>query len=335
MLSLIGRRLVLLLPVLLGVSLLTFVLSHVVPGDPARMLAGTHAGEAQVQAVRHAYGLDLPLPAQYWAYLSNLLHGDLGVALHTQRGVGQDLRDFLPATLELGLAAMLLAVLIGVPLGTVAAVGRNRLPDHLTRVLALFGVSLPIFWVALAGQLVLYYNLGLFPSGGRLDPTLAAPRTLTGFYTIDSLLTGRFDLLANALWHIALPATVLSLGPLALVMRITRSGVLEALARQYVRTARAKGVRRRTVVVRHALRNALLPTVTVVGLQFGYLLGGAVLVEYIFSWPGIGLYTAQSITASDYPAIMGVTVVVALLYVLLNLLVDMGYALLDPRIRYR
>ncbi|MDB5058761.1 MAG: dipeptide transport system permease protein dppB [Chloroflexi bacterium] len=335
MVALVGRRLLLLLPVIFGVSLLTFVLSHVVPGDPARMLAGTHAGEAQVQSVRHSYGLDRPLPAQYWAYISNLAHGNFGTALHTQRGVGEDLRSFLPATLELGLTAMVLAVVIGIPLGTLAAVGRNRLPDHLTRVLALCGVSLPIFWVALVGQLLLYYNLGLFPSGGRLDPTLAPPRGITGFYTIDSLVTGRLDLFVNSLWHLILPALVLSLGPLAIVMRITRSGVLEALAKQYVRTARAKGVRRGNVVVRHALRNALLPTVTVVGLQFGYLLGGAVLVEYIFSWPGVGLYTAQSITASDYPAIMGVTIVVALLYVVLNLLVDIGYALLDPRIRYR
>jgi peptide/nickel transport system permease protein len=335
LLGLIGRRLLLLAPVLFGVSLLTFVLSHVVPGDPARLLAGTHAGPAQVQSVRHSYGLDRPLPAQYWAYISNLLHGDLGTALHTQRGVGTDLRDFLPATLELGLAAMVLAVALGIPLGVFASVGRNRLPDHFTRLLALGGVSMPVFWVALVLQILLYYNLGWFPSGGRLDPTLTPPRTLTGFYTIDSLLTGRLDLFVNAIWHLVLPALVLSLGPLAVVMRITRSSMLEVLARQYIRTARAKGLRRWDVVARHALRNALLPTVTVVGLQFGYLLGGAVLVEYIFSWPGIGLYTAQSITASDYPAIMGVTIVVALLYVLLNLVVDVLYALLDPRIRYR
>jgi peptide/nickel transport system permease protein len=335
LLGFIGRRLLLLVPVLFGVSLLTFVLSHVVPGDPSRLLAGTHAGPAQVQAVRHAYGLDRPLPAQYVAYISNLAHGDFGTALHTQRAVSDDLRAFLPATMELGLAAILLAAIIGVPLGTLAAVGRNRLPDHLTRLLALSGVSLPVFWVALVLQILLYYNLGLFPSGGRLDPTLTPPRGITGFYLIDSLLTARLDLFANAVWHLALPATVLSLGPLAVVMRITRSSMLEALAKHYIRTARAKGVRRWDVVVRHALRNALLPTVTVIGLQFGYLLGGAVLVEYIFSWPGIGLYTAESITASDYPAIMGVTIVVALLYVLLNLLVDLCYMLLDPRIRYR
>jgi peptide/nickel transport system permease protein len=334
-LRLVARRLLLLIPVLFGVSLLSFVLSHVVPGDPARLLAGTHAGLAQVQAVRHAYGLDQPLPQQYWTYLTDLAHGNLGTALHTQRAVGQDLRDFLPATLELAIAAMLLAAIIGIPLGTLAAVGRNRLPDHATRVLALGGVSLPVFWVALVLQLLLYYNLGWFPSGGRLDQTLTPPPTHTGFYTVDAILAGRPDLLANALWHLVLPAAVLALGPLAVVMRITRASMLEALAQQYVRTARAKGVRRGAVVMSHALRNAVLPTVTVLGLQFGYLLGGAVLVEYIFSWPGIGLYTAQSIEASDYPAIMGVTVVVAFLYVVLNLLVDLSYALLDPRIRYR
>jgi peptide/nickel transport system permease protein len=331
----VARRLLLLVPVLFGVSLLTFVLSHVVPGDPARLLAGTHAGAAQVRAVRHAYGLDRPLPAQYWTYLTNLAHGDMGTALHTQRPVGQDLRDFLPATLELALAAMALAVILGIPLGTLAAMGRNRTPDHMTRLIALAGVSLPVFWVGLVLQLLLYYSWGIFPSGGRLDPTLAPPHTVTGLYTVDSLLAGRLELLANALWHLVLPAIVLALGPLAVVMRITRSSLLEALAQQYVRTARAKGLSRPRVVVRHALRNALLPTVTVLGLQFGYLLGGAVLVEYIFSWPGIGLYTAQSITASDYPAIMGVTVTVAFLYVILNLVVDLCYALLDPRIRYR
>jgi peptide/nickel transport system permease protein len=335
LLGLIGRRLLLLVPVLIGVSLLTFVLSHVVPGDPARLLAGTHAGPAQVQSVRHSYGLDRPLPVQYWLYISNLLHGDMGTALHTQRNVGEDLRSFLPATLELGLAAIALAVVIGMPLGVLAAVTRNRWPDHATRLLALSGVSLPVFWVALVLQILLYYNLGWFPSGGRLDPTLAPPRGVTGFYTVDSLLGGRLDLLANVLWHLVLPAFVLSLGPLAVVMRITRSSMLEVMVRQYIRTARAKGVRQRDVVLQHALRNALLPTVTVIGLQFGYLLGGAVLVEYIFSWPGIGLYTAQSITASDYPAIMGVTIVVALLYVVLNLAVDLCYAVLDPRIRYR
>lgn len=335
MLLLVARRLLLLIPVLFGVSLLSFVLSHVVPGDPARLLAGTHAGLAQVQAVRHAYGLDQPLPQQYWTYMINLVHGNFGIALHTQRPVGEDLRDFLPATLELSIAAMLIAALLGIPMGTLAAVGRNRFPDHATRILALGGVSLPVFWVALVLQLVLYYNLGWFPSGGRLDQTLTPPPTHTGLYTVDAILAGRPDLLANALWHLALPAIVLSLGPLAVVMRITRAGVLEALAQQYVRTARAKGVRRGVVVMRHALRNAVLPTVTVLGLQFGYLLGGAVLVEYIFSWPGIGLYTAQSIEASDYPAIMGVTVTVAFLYVVLNLLVDLSYALLDPRIRYR
>ena len=330
----IGRRLLLMVPVLFGVSLLTFVLSHVVPGDPARMLAGTHAGAAQVQTVRHSYGLDRPLPVQYWLYMSNLLHGDLGTALHTQRSVSDDLRAFLPATLELGLAAMFLAVILGVPLGVLAAVSRNRWPDHASRLLALSGVSLPVFWVALVLQLVLYYSLGWFPSGGRLDPTLTPPPSITGFYTIDSLLHGQLGLFANALWHLALPALVLSLGPLAVVMRITRSSMLEVMVRQYVRTARAKGVTRSSVVVHHALRNALLPTVTVIGLQFGYLLGGAVLVEYVFSWPGVGLYTAQSITASDYPAIMGVTIAIAALYVVLNLAVDLCYAALDPRIRY-
>ena len=335
MLNLIARRLLLLIPVVLGITVLTFLVSHVVPGDPARLLAGPHAGEDQVRATRHAFGLDQPLWRQYGTYMTNLAHGDLGVSLHTQRPVGDDLRAFLPASLELALAALLLAAVVGVPLGTLAAIRRNGPADHLTRLLALGGVSMPVFWLGLLLQLLLYYRWGLFPSGGRLDPSLAPPRTFTGLYTVDSLLSGRLDLFVNAVWHLAVPAAVLALGPLAVVMRMTRSSMLEALARQYIRTARAKGLGRRAVVLRHALRNALLPTITVLGLQFGYLLGGAVLVEYIFSWPGVGLYTAQSIVSSDYPAIMGVTVLIAVLYVGVNLLVDIAYAALDPRIRYR
>lgn len=333
MLKLIARRLFLLIPVLLGISVLTFVLSHVVPGDPARLIAGPHAGEAQVQATRHAFGLDRPLWVQYGSYMAGLAHGDMGLALHTQRRVTDDLRAFLPATVELALAAMVLAIVVGVPLGTIAAMQRNRALDHLTRVLALGGVSMPIFWVGLVLQLLLYYQLGLFPADGRLDTSLAPPATITGLYTVDALLTGRFNLFVNALWHLALPAAVLSFGAAAVVMRMTRSSLLEVLARQYVRTAKAKGLGYWRVVLRHGLRNAMLPTVTVLGLQFGYLLGGAVLVEYIFSWPGIGLYTAQSISSDDYAAIMGVTVLIAVLYVLVNLLVDLCYAALDPRIR--
>ena len=333
MLRLIARRLLLLIPVLIGISVLTFVLSHVVPGDPARLIAGPHAGTAQVQATRRAFGLDRPLWVQYGSYMAGLLHGDMGVALHTQRPVATDLRAFLPATVELSLAAMVLAILLGVPLGTLAAVQRNRALDHLTRVLALGGVSMPIFWIGLLAQLVLYYALGLFPSDGRLDVGLAPPPTITGLYTVDALLTGHFSIFVNALWHLALPAVVLSFGAAAVIMRMTRSSLLEVLGRQYIRTAKAKGLGYWHVVLRHGLRNALLPTITVLGLQFGYLLGGTVLVEYIFSWPGIGLYTAQSITSSDYSAIMGVTVLIAVMYVLVNLVVDLCYAAIDPRIR--
>lgn len=333
MLRFISRRLALLVPVLLGISVLTFVLSHVMPGDPARLIAGPHAGPAQVAATRRAFGLDKPFWTQYGTYMLGLVHGDMGISLHTQRPVGVDLRAFLPATLELALAAMILAIVVGVPLGTLAAVRRNRAVDHLTRVLALCGVSMPIFWVALLLQILLYYRLGWFPSDGRLDTGLTPPPTITGLYTIDALLTGHGGLFVNALWHLTLPATVLSLGAAAVIMRMTRSSLLEVLGRQYVRTAKAKGLGYWRVVLRHGLRNALLPTITVLGLQFGYLLGGAVLVELIFSWPGIGLYTAQSIVSSDYPAVMGVTVLIAFMYVLVNLIVDVCYAAIDPRIR--
>lgn len=333
--GLILRRLVLLLPVLIGVSLFTFTLSHVVPSDPARLIAGPHASPSEVASVRHAFGLDRPLWRQYFTYMGNLLHGDLGESLHTQRPVRDDLGDFLPATVELTSTAMLLTLAIGIPLGVLSAVFRGRWLDNLTRLFSVSGVSIPVFWLAIMLQLLLYYRLGWVPAGGRLDTGLQPPPRLTGLYTLDSLLTGHLSLLINSGWHLLLPSLVLSFGSLAVVTRMMRATMLEVLRHDYIRTARAKGVTRRGVLWRHALRNALMPTITVAGLQMGYLLSGALLVETVFSWSGIGRYAVQSILSSDFNAIMSVTLLIAVLFIGVNLLVDLIYALVDPRIHYR
>jgi peptide/nickel transport system permease protein len=333
-LNLLARRAIFLVGVLLGVTIVTFMLSHVVPTDPARMLAGPHATQAQLVQIRHRYGLDRSLIAQYVSYLSNLLHGDLGTSMHTQRSVGDDLGQFLPATIELTLAAMLFAICLGMLLGIIAATTRNRWPDSLVSLLSISGLAMPAFWLGLLAQWLFYDVLGWLPNGGRLDLGMPPPPHHTGLYTVDSLLAGRLDIFGNAIWHLLLPAAVLGLGTLGVITRMIRGSLIEALGQDYARTARAKGLSRTRVILRHALRNSLMPTITVAGLQLGYLLSGAILVETVFTWPGIGLYTTQSILAADYTPIVGITLVIALMYVLVNTAVDLAYAAMDPRVRY-
>jgi peptide/nickel transport system permease protein len=335
MVTLVARRLLFLVAVLFGISLLTFVIAHVVPTDPARLLAGPHASDAQLAQIRHHYQLDQPLLRQYATYLEHLLQGDLGSSLHTQRPVLDDLIQFLPATLELAIAALLLAISLGVALGTIAAMHRDSWLDSLVSILALAGLAMPAFWLGLLAQWLFYDVLGWLPSGGRLDLGLQPPPHHTGLYTVDSLLAWRFDLLGNALWHLVLPAVVLGCGSIGVIARMVRGSLIESMGQDYVRTARAKGLTRIRVVTRHALRNSMMPTITVVGLQCGYLLSGAILVETVFSWPGLGLYTTQSILAADYPPIIGITLLIALIYVLVNTAVDLTYAATDPRVRYR
>lgn len=330
----IARRLVLLVGVLVGMSVITFSLTHLVPGNPARLLAGPHASKAEVDALAHQFGLDLPVPEQYVVYVQKLLHGDLGMSLTDRRPVVVDLAQFLPATIELTLVALVLTVAIGIPLGLVSGVARGTLVDHLVRVVSIGGVSMPIFWLGLILQLVLYREVGLLPASGRLGPFDIPPPSVTGLYTIDSLLAGRLDTFVTAATHLVLPAVTLAAGSIAVVTRMMRASVIEALEADYVRTARAKGLLERTVLSRHVLKNALIPTVTVIGLQVGYLLAGNVLAEAVFSWPGIGLYAVNAIGNLDYAAIMGVTLVISVVYVLVNLVVDLIYALLDPRISY-
>ncbi|HLW48994.1 MAG TPA: ABC transporter permease [bacterium] len=320
--------------VIFGITLVTFVLTHVVPADPVVSYLGDHAPQDLVVTARHQLGLDRPLPAQYGIYLRQLVRGNLGISIMDNRPVSADLRQYLPATVELATAAMVVAIAIGVPAGIASAVYKDAWPDHVARIFALAGTSLPIFYLALLLLGVLYVRLGVLPGPGQLGIYTTPPQPVTGMVVVDALLTGDWLALRDALQHLILPAAVLGYYQTGLITRMTRGSLLEVLRQDYVRTARAKGVSERGVVLRHALRNALLPTVTVVGLAFGGLLSGAVLTETIFAWPGIGRYATNSVTNVDIPAVLGVTLVIAVIYSVANLAVDVLYAYLDPQIRY-
>ena len=318
-----------------GITLVSFVLTQLVPGDPAAANLGQQAAAdpAAVAAFRHQYGLDKPVPVQYFVYLGNVLHGDFGMSQQSHRPVGTDLGEYIPATMELALFAIVVSVLIGVPLGIVAAAYRNRWPDQVLRVISLAGVSMPTFWIALLAFYLLFFKLGWLPGGGRLDPTETPPTDTTGFFTVDALIHGEWSLLGSALAHLVLPGLVLATYTVGMLLRFTRASVLEILGLDYVRAARAKGLPERVVILRHVVRPALISIITVAGVAFGSLLSGTVLVESIFSWPGLGQYAYNSAKNLDLPAIMGVSVVVAVVYILINLLVDVLYGVIDPRIR--
>jgi peptide/nickel transport system permease protein len=319
--------------VLVGVSIITFVLAHLVPVDPAAAALGQNAREEQIAAYREELGLDRPVAEQYITYVSRLLRGDIGVSIRTRRPVVDDLLDFLPATLELALAALLVAICFGIPLGIAAALRRNTWVDALARSLALVGGSVPIFYLGLLLLGLFYRQLRWLPGPGRLDSTIEPPAFVTGMYTVDALFTGNWDVLQNSLYHLILPAFTLGYFSTAVLLRMTRSAMLEVLSQDYVRTAQAKGLAHRVVIWRHALRNALPPILTTIGVTFGSLLSGAVLTETIFNWPGLGRYATTSVTSLDFPAVMGVTLVAAIVYPLVNTLVDIGYTLVDPRVR--
>jgi len=327
------RRLLWLILVLIGMTLITFVVSHLVPADPAKVAAGLDANAAQVERVRHDLGLDRPLPLQYGLYLAHLIRGDLGNSILTGRPVTRDLAEFFPATLELALWAMLLTVILGIPLGIMAAVRRGSAIDTLVRFFATLWVGLPEFWFAILLQIVFYRDLGWVGPGGRLSTDMPPPAHLTGMYSIDALLTLNFPVLGDALRHLALPVLALALARTAVIARLTRSGMLEVLSSDYIRTARAKGLRQGVIVFRHALKNAALPVLTQFGTQFGFLLGGTILIESVFQWPGLGRYAVDAITRVDFSPIMGVALVASLVFVIVNLGIDLCYHMLDPRIR--
>lgn len=306
------RRLMQTVPVLFGVSLLAFAIMHVVPGDPVRLIAGPDAPESVVQRVRTELGLERPLYVQYWSFLTRAVQGDLGRSLRSRAPVVDEIMRRFPATLELTTVSMLMAVAVGLPLGLVAAVRRSTWIDYLSMTTSLSSLSMPIFWVAIVAIWLFSLQLGWLPVSGRAGPVWE----WDGFR------------------HIILPAATLATTSIAIISRLTRSGMLDVLGREYVTTARAKGVSPVSVVAKHALKNALIPVVTVVGLQYGFLLGGAVVTETIFAWPGVGRLAMQAILQRDYPVVQGCVLLVALAFVLVNLLVDVVYGWLDPRIRF-
>ena len=327
------RRALTIVPVLLGVSVLVFSFIHLIPGDPALTMLGERATPEKVTEVRARLGLDRPIWQQYLLYVGNALRGDLGVSIVRGDPVASDLLRRFPATVELGMAAIIAAVALGIPIGVASAVWRNSPLDSLARLGALTGVSMPIFWLGLVLAWVFGVQLRLLPTGFRLSSgTAFVP--WTNFVILDALLQRDWPTFVDALRHLILPALALATIPLAVVARMTRASMLEVLSREYIRTAEAKGLSRRAVVLRHALRNALLPVLTVVGLQVGRLLAGAILTETIFSWPGIGLWVYESIESRDYAIVQGVSLFIAVIVVGVNLITDVLYAAVDPRIKY-
>jgi peptide/nickel transport system permease protein len=329
------RRVAALVLLMLGITFVVFVLTELVPSNAAATNLGEQAAgdPAAVAAFKHHYGLDKPFPVRYLIYLDHLLHGDLGQSSVTHEAVTHDLGQFIPATAELALYSIVFASLVGVTFGVVSALRRNRASDHVLRITSLAGISMPTFWIALIALYVGFYRLGWFPGAERLDPGVSPPPHVTGLYTVDALLAGDLGLYWQALHHLLLPALVLALFSISLLTRFTRSAVLEVLGNDYVRAARAKGLPERIVIVRYILRAALPSVVTVLGLVFANVLTGAVLVEKIFSWPGIGQYAYTAAVNLDVPAIAGVSLFVAFVYITVNFVVDVLYGVIDPRIR--
>lgn len=328
------RRVVEAVPVLIGVSIVVFLFLRLIPGDPALVLLGERANEQSLTRLRQHMGLDQPLYMQYLRFAGQLVHGDLGQSVRSNRPVWDEARTRFPATVELSVAGLALAVVIGIGAGVISATWQGSLVDHFSRVVSLVGISMPIFWLGLVLIWLFAVQLPWLPSDGRLDATTRYT-PITNFVFVDALLQRRGDLALDALRHLVLPAVALSTVPMAIIARMTRSAMLEVLRTDYIRTARAKGLLERLVTTRHAFKNAALPVVTIIGLQVGFLLSGAILTETIFSWPGIGRWVFEAILNRDYPIVQGMTLVIALIFVGVNLIVDMLYATLDPRIRYR
>ncbi len=333
------RRLILLVPVLLGVTLIAFTLSHVI-GDPVAAYASEKTPEAQIKQIIAQKGLDKPILLQYGIYLTDMLRGDWGLTRSVNdRPVTEVIKEFFPATFELTIVSLVMILVIAIPLGIVSATHKDKPIDHITRLFALSGVSMPVFWLGLLLLLVFYYYLQMLglpslPSGNRIDQFLYPPLTpITGFYLLDSVLQLRVDAFLNVLVHLIMPAFVLGYHGVTVVTRMMRSSMLEVMRQDYIMLARSKGLPEKVVIYRHAMKNAMIPTVTVIGLSFGGLLTGAPITESVFSWPGLGRWAAGAILRTDFSAISGFAVVSALVYVMVNLIVDLLYAFIDPRIR--
>jgi len=323
------RRCLWMPPTLLGLTLIVFTVSHIIPADPARVLAGENAPIEQVEALRRKFGLDKPLPQQFVSYVADVVQGNMGVSLYTQRPVADDLVERLPATFELALFAMGLAILLGLPLGVVSALMRNSVLDHAVRLVTIAGLATAAFWLAILLQLLFSMELNLTPVQGRIDGW--GPDPITGFYTVDALIRGDVDTFFSALRYLALPMMTLAIPAMATIVRFTRAGVLNVMSSNFVFYQAAMGLPRRVVIWKYILRSALIGTLTQIGLVFGNLLAGAVVVETVYSWPGLGTYAYNSILQSDYNAIMGFTLFTGSVFIAMNLLVDIAQAVLDPR----
>ena len=333
MLRFVVRRLLLLIPILLGLSILVFMWIRILPGGPAQALLGERGTEEQEAQIEQQYGLDEPIHVQYWSYLGTVARGDLGDSIATRQPVVEELKQKFPATIELALAAMFFSIVIGIPLGFLAAKKHGSAIDHASLVVSLLGISIPIFFLAIILKYVFAVKLGWLPTVGRISVLIDLEHP-TGFYVLDAIITWNMVALWDVLKHLVLPAIALGSIPLAVIARITRASVLDVQNEDYVRTARAKGVSPRRIDSRHVLRNALLPIATIIGLQTGLLLSGAVLTETVFAWPGIGTWLVNAIRVRDFPVLQGGILFVSIVFVLVNLFVDVMYAVINPRIRY-
>lgn len=333
MLKYIIRRVLMLIPVLIGVTILTFSLLHLIPGDPARSMLGEKANEAQLELLREELGLNEPFIIQYGSFLGKIVQGDLGESIQSKEDISTEMLVKLPATVELTIFAMILAIIVGVLAGTIAAVKQYSWFDNISMTGALFGVSLPIFWLGLMMILIFSVYFNILPPSGRLTSGVEL-ENITNFYLLDSILTGNWLAFKDVFLHLLMPGIALGTIPMAIIARMTRSSMLEVMKQDYIRTAQAKGLKKHLVVFQHALKNAFLPVLTVIGLQFGLLLGGAVLTETIFSWPGVGRYVYLAVLGRDYPIVQSTILIIAVIFVLVNLVTDILYKYFDPRIKF-
>lgn len=334
MLAYIIRRIMIMIPTLLGVSIIVFLMLHATPGDPAELLLGERATDEALEQVREHLGLNKPLHVQYGLFLKRLMKGDLGETIWTRQKVWTEVKQRFPATIELSLVALFISCFAGMILGIISATKQYSVFDYVSMLGALGGVSMPIFWLGLVFMLIFSLNLGWLPLSGRLSIGIDL-EVITNFYIVDAVITGNWPAFKDALWHIIMPAVTLSTIPTAIVARMTRSAMLDVLRQDYIKTAKAKGLSKFKVIFKHGLRNAMIPVVTTIGLQFGVLLGGAILTETIFAWPGVGKWMYDAVMQRDYTVIQGGTLFIAALFVVINLCVDVLYAVINPRISVR